>query len=248
MRLRRNECQGPSMTMATLRGGAVRFPDAGSGYDLRKRLHDLHHVFASVPVEASELQKLAYLFDDGAIGDRAGHGDAPAAPKIQKSFVSQDAQGTEHCVGVDAQHRGQVLGGWQSLSRRRFTRRDGMADFGGHLIVQRDAFGAVHLDMQYSAIHSSTIFGPPSSATGRRPSRVLVPEARHRQQRRYRRSAVMWSHVALLVGALIALLITTTSGGSGTSRPTSTPPVAVAERGPVLVRPVLCFALQHCPP
>jgi len=77
------------------------------------------------------------------------------------------------------------------------------------------------------------------------PVEVLIPEARHRQQRRYRRSALMWSLVALLVGALIALLITTTSDGSGTSRATSKPPVAVAERGPVLVRPVLCFAYPY---
>ncbi len=74
------------------------------------------------------------------------------------------------------------------------------------------------------------------------PAEVLIREARQRQHRRYRRSAVVVSLMALLVGALIALLIRITSSGSGTPRGTSNPPsVVAAGRATVLIRPVQCF-------
>ena len=75
------------------------------------------------------------------------------------------------------------------------------------------------------------------------PPEVLIPEARDRQRRRYRRSAVLVSIVALVIGLLLALVIAATSGGSGTARPTPKPIAALAASGSgVLVRPVLCFA------
>jgi hypothetical protein len=77
------------------------------------------------------------------------------------------------------------------------------------------------------------------------PVEVLIPEARYRQRRRYRRSAFFVSIAALLVGALVALLIMTTSNGSGTVRATSKPSAAVARHAPVLIRPVLCFAWPY---
>jgi hypothetical protein len=77
------------------------------------------------------------------------------------------------------------------------------------------------------------------------PAEVLIPEARHRQRRRYRRSAFLISIVALLVGALVAVLIMTTSNGSSTSRGPSKPSVVVASRATVRIRPVLCFAWPY---
>jgi hypothetical protein len=77
------------------------------------------------------------------------------------------------------------------------------------------------------------------------PVEVLIPEARHRQRRRYKRSAILVSIVVLLVGALVALLITSTSSGSGTSRGRSKPSVVVAGRATVLIRPVLCWAWPY---
>jgi hypothetical protein len=74
------------------------------------------------------------------------------------------------------------------------------------------------------------------------PAEVLIPEARHRQRQRYRRSAILVTVVALLVGALVALLITTTSSGSGTARAPSKPSALTARRSTVLIRPVLCLA------
>jgi hypothetical protein len=77
------------------------------------------------------------------------------------------------------------------------------------------------------------------------PTEVLIREARDRQRRRYRRSAATAVLVALLVGGLIALLVATTSSGSGTSRAASRPSSVVTGRGPVLIRPVLCFAYPY---
>ena len=116
-----------------------------------------------------------------------------------------------------------------------------MADLGSYLIVKSEGFGAVDLDMQHSAIHSS-IMAQSTIVDDTPPVEVLIPEARQHQQRRYRRSAVIVSLVALLVGALIAVLITTTLSGSGTSRRTTPPSAAGLSRSMVLIRPVLCFA------
>jgi len=77
------------------------------------------------------------------------------------------------------------------------------------------------------------------------PTEVLIREAKHRQRRRYRRSALAAGLVALVVGGLIALLVTTTSSGTGTLRAASRPSGVVAGRGPVLIRPVLCFAYPY---
>jgi hypothetical protein len=77
------------------------------------------------------------------------------------------------------------------------------------------------------------------------PVEVLIPEARQRQHRRYRRSAVLTSIVILLVGGLVALLITVTSNGPSTARLASKPSAAATSRNTVLIRPVLCFAWPY---
>jgi len=86
---------------------------------------------------------------------------------------------------------------------------------------------------------STVVDDPPA------PVDVLIPEARHRQRRRYRRSAILISIVALLVGALVALLTTTTLSGSGTTHDTSKPATAAVGRSTVLIRPVLCLASPY---
>lgn len=58
---------------------------------LRKRLNDLDHILASVPVEPSELKKLTYLLNHGAFVNRTGHGHASAPAELKEAFVSQDA-------------------------------------------------------------------------------------------------------------------------------------------------------------
>src|ERR1700733_8919219 len=85
-------------------------------------------------------------------------------------------------------------------------------------------------------MHESTIVKPLP------PAEVLIPEARYRQRKRYRRSASLVLIVVLLAGVLLALLITTTSGGSGTAPASTRPPVVATTRASVLIRPVLCIA------
>ena len=79
------------------------------------------------------------------------------------------------------------------------------------------------------------------------PTEVLIREAKDRQRRRYRRAALAAGFVALVVGGFIAVLVATTSSGSGTSRATSRPASVVTVRGPVLIRPVLCDAPPYSP-
>jgi len=88
---------------------------------------------------------------------------------------------------------------------------------------------------------STTVDDPPA------PAEVLIPEARHRQHRRYRRSALVVSMVALLVGALVAILLTTTSNDPGRTQGASNPSGAVARHATVLIRPVLCLAFPYVP-
>lgn len=193
-------------------------------------------------METGELEHFTDLLDNSAFVDRAGHGHSSTPPKVQEPLVPQDAEGAEHGVGVHPEYGCEVLGRGETLSGRGFAGGDGVPYLGGYLVVQGDSFGAIDLDMQHGAIHSSTM----SRATDlddAPPVEVLIPEARQHQKRRYRRSAVIVSVVALLVGALVAAaLIATTSSGRGTSSPAATPLAVAAGRSTVLIRPVLCFA------
>jgi hypothetical protein len=194
-------------------------------------------------MEASELQKFPYLFNDGSVVGASGHRHASAPTKVEEPFIAQDAQGAQHRVRVHAEHRRQVLGGRQSFAGRRFTGGDGVADLRGHLIVKSDVFRAVDLDIEHGAMHSSTMNRPTSLIDAPATAEALIPEARQRQRRRYRRSAVFALLVALLVGVLVALLITATSSGSGPSGNRSNASLAATPgRGTELIRPVLCTA------
>jgi hypothetical protein len=87
---------------------------------------------------------------------------------------------------------------------------------------------------------SSIVDHPPT------PVEVLIPEARYRQRQRYRRSAILIISIAvLLVGVLVALLMTTASNGSGTTHDASKPSTVATGHTTVLIRPVLCFAYPY---
>ena len=195
-------------------------------------------------MKSCELEKVSHPLDHRTFANRSGDGHASTAPKIQEPFIAENAQGAKYRIGVHAEHRRQVLGWWEALSGRCFASGNGAPDLACHLIVQGDVFGAVDLDSQHSAIHSSTMFGPIVNDKPA-PVEVLIPEARDRQRRRYRRSAVLFSIIALLVGALVAFLITTASSGTGTTHEASKRSTVAAGRVTVLIRPVLCFAYPY---
>ncbi len=81
------------------------------------------------------------------------------------------------------------------------------------------------------------------NATSSPPSRVLIPEARDHQRRRYLRTGLAAVLVAFALAGLIAFLVVLTAGAApgNRSREASRLPAAAGSRV-VLVRPVLCAA------
>ena len=80
------------------------------------------------------------------------------------------------------------------------------------------------------------------------PTEVLIPEARRHQRRRYLRTAITAVLAALVVGALVVGAVVLVSGpAAGGKRSTGSSSVATAGLGPVVLRPVLCFADPYLP-
>jgi hypothetical protein len=209
---------------------------------LRERLNDLNDVLISIAVEASELEEFANLFNHGSIVDGPSHRYSSSPPKVQETFIPQDAQRPQHRVGIHAEDCCQVFCWWQAFTRLCLARGDSAANVAGYLIVKSDALEAVDLDIQHSARHSSTM--PSTATTDNSPAsaEVLIPEARDRQRRRYRRSAIVVFLAVLLVGGFAVLLIAVTSEGNETSHVAPRAPTSAAAVPTVLIGPALCYA------
>ena len=198
---------------------------------------------------AGEFEELPRLLDDRALTRRARDRHTTASAELEQALVAENAQGTQHGVGVDAEHGGQVLGGWQAIARDRLALRDGPSDLRRHLVVERDTFGPVDLDIDHSAIHSSIMTTLEEQADPRiktaepPPATVLIPEAKRRQRARYRRAGVVATLVACLIGLLVVLAVLSPWATAGTGEGSGAPAVLAARSTPVaLVRPVLCLA------
>ncbi len=107
---------------------------------------------------------------------------------------------------------------------------DGAPDLRRHLIVECHALSAVDLDMQHSAMHSSTMkatlteAGPDAArvedATSEpTPAELLIPEARQRQRSRYRRRTVL----GVIVGLVVVILLVVGLSVLGTRGPSALP-------------------------
>ena len=99
-------------------------------------MDDLDELVAAVALLAGEFDELSCSLDDGAAFGCAGDGDSAAAAELEQSFVSQQPQGTQHRVGVDAEDGGEVFGGWEAFSGLGFPLGDRAADLGGDLFVE----------------------------------------------------------------------------------------------------------------
>lgn len=66
---------------------------------------------------AGEADELAGASGDSALFGCGGDCDAPAAAELEKPFVSEGAEGSEHGVGVDPDYGREVAGGWKSFAR-----------------------------------------------------------------------------------------------------------------------------------
>jgi hypothetical protein len=145
-----------------------------------------------------------------------GDGDAAPPAELQEPLVAKLTQRPEHGVGIDAKHGGQILRWWKPLPRAALALRDGPAERGGSLLMQRHRVCKIELDKRHNAIYSSTISGlwetnmavveehetlpravsPDASADGS----LLIEEARSRQRRRQLRIVV----AGLVAGSLAA--------------------------------------------
>ena len=70
----------------------------------------------AVALAAGEVDELPCALNDGATFGRPGDQDAAAAAELEQSLVAEHAERAQHGVGVDPEHGGEVLGGWEALS------------------------------------------------------------------------------------------------------------------------------------
>ena len=90
--------------MSALAGGV-------DGASLSQLLDELDHVVRPVALAAGEAQEVSGSFEDGAVLWGAGDGDAAAAAELEQAFVAELPQCAQDRVGVDTEHRGEVLCG-----------------------------------------------------------------------------------------------------------------------------------------
>ena len=117
----------------------------------------LDDLAVTVTLLPGELQQVPDSGEDGTALGCAGHCDAMSAAELQESFLAQDPQRAQDGVLVHPEHRRQVLGQRQALARAGLAVGDGPADLRGDLLVQRDRSGAVNVDIQHGARHSSSM-------------------------------------------------------------------------------------------
>ena len=120
-------------------------------------LDDADEFVGLVAVGAGVVEKFFRLFDDGAVLGCAGDGDAAAAAEFEEPFVAELAECAQDGVGVDAEHGGEVFGGWESFARFGFALGDGAAELGGDLLVEVEGVLTVELDRAHGASHYSFI-------------------------------------------------------------------------------------------
>jgi len=155
---RQSPLHGPPPTapaQAECRNG--RAPDiagtthATGGVGLRQVFDHPYELVAPKSLLPGELDELTCPREDGSALGGARHGDAAAPPKLEQPFLAQEPQGAKDRVGVHAQHRGQVAGGWEPLSGVGLAFGNGTTDLRRHLLVQRRLFRPVERDTEHSA-------------------------------------------------------------------------------------------------
>ena len=147
------------------------------------------------------------------------------------------AEGSQDCVGVDAEHGSQVSGGGKSLTRTRLSICDGPADFSRHLLVEWGQFVEVDIDILHGDKYASTMHLPvasrtkPSLAPPERFNRGTDTEALIKEARRHRRQRWIGISAGIVgvVGLAMALLLALWPYGPSNLKPLPTSGPAVAE-------------------
>jgi hypothetical protein len=133
-------------------------------------------------------------------------GDASATTELQHVLVAQHSQSAEHSVGMHAEHRGRVAGGWETFTGSYFAVCDLAADLVCDLFMKREWVVPVDIDFFHGDMHSSTMVGV---STALRDSPViadpdaLIREARRRQRRR-------WTAIGAVI--VVAAVVTVSTG------------------------------------
>jgi len=126
-------------------------PGLGQAFD------DLDDLLAPESVVPGEVEEIPGAGEDGAALGGARHGDAASAAELQQAFVSEEVQGAQDGIFVDAQYRGEILSQGQALAGVCLAVGDGAADLRGHLIVQGCGIGRVDVDIQHGPSDSSSM-------------------------------------------------------------------------------------------
>ncbi len=122
---------------------------------LRQVCDHLHQLVATKAVLECKGDQVARPGDDGAAFGRTCHGDAVTPSELQQTLVSELAQGTEHRVGIDTEHRCEVTGRRKPLSGVRLAVCDRAPDLGCNLFVQRSRLVPVDPNVQHDTSYSS---------------------------------------------------------------------------------------------
>jgi hypothetical protein len=124
----------------------------------RQPLDDLDDVVSSVALESAVLDQVSNSMNDGALFGSSGHSDAPTPLKVQKTLVAQDMESPQHCVLVDPEDSGHVLGQGKALARAGLSVCNRSSNLRRNLVVQRSVLRSVYLDFQHGPSHSSAMW------------------------------------------------------------------------------------------
>src|SRR5579875_2106620 len=103
---------------------------------------------------AAEGHQLPRLFEHRSPLGRAGHARATASTELEQALITQQAQRTQHGVGVDAQLSREIARRRKPFTRSGLTVQDRAPDGAGHLLKNRRRLGPV--DLQPIGYHDKT--------------------------------------------------------------------------------------------
>src|SRR5207248_11061766 len=103
-------CSNPETDEPSVGGGTSEA--IGSFARLADALDDLDQLVGAVALLAGEADKLAGTGEDGTALRCTCDMDAATTPELEQPFIAEQAERTEHRVGVDVEHCGEVAGGW----------------------------------------------------------------------------------------------------------------------------------------
>jgi hypothetical protein len=98
-------------------------------------------------VVPSEVNEILNALEHCTALRSAGDSDSSSTAELKKAFVSQEAEGSQHRIGVDAEDCGQVPRWGHALAGGCFSFSDGAPNLCGHLFVESQRVGAINLDV-----------------------------------------------------------------------------------------------------